>query len=70
MIETHDIQPNPGWGQICESCKNRHQELDCDFPCHKVVDYGLTPHPKHGHMLLPNYRRFSDFSETCSDFES
>lgn len=65
------IQPNPGWGVLCETCSNRHhaEKLDCDFPCKKVIFYGVVPHPVYGHALLPNLIRWIDESETCPDYQ-
>lgn len=61
------VQPNPGWGVLCETCSNRSKELNSDFPCKKAIFYGVIPHPVYGHALLPNLIRWIDESETCPD---
>ncbi len=66
------VQPNPGWGMLCEKCSNRHLNLviiNSDFPCKKAIFYGATPHPVYGRALLPNLVRRIDELETCSDYE-
>jgi len=67
-MDTSILQPNPGWGVLCESCSHRQKILDCDFPCKKAIFYGVVPHPVYGHALLPELVRWIDESETCPEY--
>ncbi len=74
------VQPNPGFGVICETCMYRHSSLDdSDFPCDFVTVTRFT----HDHPPWPEFERVSiegmdvsthdrfgvQFNETCNEYK-
>ena len=82
MIETvgqfkHSIvQPNPGWGDICEWCTYRFENpKDSDFPCKLFLAKEEDVRPNlerlslNGDDVFVSSVRGVDFVEFCGRFE-
>ena len=80
-FERAGVQPNPGWGDLCDSCAFADMARG-DLGCRKVEWAGPNAYGVRG-PFLPDLVRFSpsgrdarkgdrlgiDFEETCSDYQ-
>ena len=69
------VQPNPGWGKLCDSCRHLGDREDAQMPC-KIVEWAP------GELVAPNLFRRSikgrptklsdvyerEFEEICSSY--
>ena len=78
MMKESVVQPNCGWGDLCDVCQNRHYRLDMldSFPCHRVELRGFTSDPtrftdENGEridIIGPSFVRYVNGSEKCSEY--
>ena len=65
-MERSIIQPNPGWGTLCEACPLRFDELDQDFPCSESDTADLVRYKRDAYKDLGWYDRLGiEYDETC-----
>lgn len=74
-MEPSKVQPNPGWGKLCEFCLNRLSYDDNQLPCSKVKWIGKS-------LMAPDLYRLStdgqevwdsdrfgyDYQEKCDEY--
>jgi hypothetical protein len=78
MKSKNIVQPNCGWGMLCDTCehiKSPFEPMDM-FNCNKVKQKGGIVHPefimKDGTIIdafVTDLVRFEDGTEQCSDYE-
>lgn len=58
------FQPNPGWGDICCTCKHVFLEKEnISFPCYKVNNFLFK------NMYMPQLIRYATGIEICDEYE-
>lgn len=68
MFKLSQIQPNPGWGHLCEECLFRFPNPQSDdFPCTKISAV-LERYSLEGKEIFLGDIFFKDFIETCNHF--
>jgi len=66
------VQPNPGWGTLCESCIHRQAALESGIPCEKALAgiVNLERTSIGGQDVTIRHRFGEDFQETCDLFRA